>query len=140
MVSEVLKRNDYPENVINKCIKDVKIKMGLLRNTQENNDTRNKSEQPPTKKSYLCLPYVSEQHKRKTMYILRKTKQLGSTKVTFTPEKKLSELLVSSKLQHVMLNLRKNVTNVTTHVCQNLYVMNSNAPFAGTTMMGRRVE
>ena len=105
MVSEILKRNNYPENVIQKCIKDVKIKMGLLQSNQKNNNV-NKNDLKSTKKSFLCLPYVSEQHKRKTMYILRKNNLLESTKVTFTPGKKLSEVLVSSKLLPTACNAK----------------------------------
>ena len=40
-------------------------------------------------KSFLCLPYVNEQHKRKVLTILRKNKLLATTKVSFTPGKKV---------------------------------------------------
>ena len=52
---------------------------------QKEKETGSNIENTQDQKSFLCLPYVNEQHKRKVLTILRKNKILANTKVSFAP-------------------------------------------------------
>ena len=77
-IIEVLRRNAYPETIIDKIHKKAIEKTA----NQNNNQLESKD------KLHLFLPYVNEQHKRKVYTILTKNNLLTSTKVTFKPDKK----------------------------------------------------
>ena len=74
-ISQTLKRNEYPDHIVNRLIKQV-----IADDTKEKNSSTQK-----IKKYYLTLPYISEQLCRNVFYTLRKQQLLDVTKVTFTP-------------------------------------------------------
>ena len=126
-IIEVLKRNAYPETIIDKI-----HKKAIEKTTNQNNN-----QLEPKDKLHLCLPYVNEQHKRKVYTILRKNNLLTSTKVTFKPDKKLKNILTRSVLQPTKCNSKstrtccvcdsqcmiKNIVyKLTCTICHNIYV------------------
>ena len=95
-----MKRNDYPDGVINSLIKQVFSNKKKTKDQQEN----------PKKSYYLTLPYVDEKLCRKVFYILRKQDLLEMTKVTFTPGRKLKEVLTRSCLKPTKCNNQSHTT------------------------------
>ena len=76
-ILDVLRRNAYPETIVDK----------IHKKAIEKATNQNDSQLELKDKLHLCLPYVNEQHKRKVYTILRKNNLLTSTKLTFKPDK-----------------------------------------------------
>ena len=96
-ITEMLKRNDFPDHVVSKLV-------------QETLKCQEKDRQPKVNANiaYLCLPYINEQTCRKVYYTLRKHQLLESTRVTFTSGQRLMDLLTKSSLQHTKCNKQSN--------------------------------
>ena len=97
-IKDMLKNNDFPEHVITQLHQ---------RATTKPTDTTSKI---GDKRQYLCLPYISEQHKRKVYQIMRNNNLLESTKITFKPDNKLKDILTRSALQPTQCNKQSNKT------------------------------
>ena len=92
----MLMDNGYPEDVLDKALREVKDSMQNPRvNTAEKDDQQ--------RITYLCLPYISEANCRQVYYILRKNNLFENTKVTFKPSNKLKDILTSTKLKHTKI-------------------------------------
>ena len=57
--------NEYPEEVLDKALSEVRYGLQNPRVKPETEDQKGTT--------YLCLPYISEAHCRQIYYILRKT-------------------------------------------------------------------
>ena len=90
--------NDYPEEVVKKLTKQVL------------EDRRSKKDMENKKMYYLILPYIDEKLCRKVFYILRKQQLLATTRVIFTPGKKLKDTLTKSSLLPTKCNKKNDNT------------------------------
>ena len=96
-IRQMLMDNGYPEDVLDKALREVKDSMQNPKvNTAEKDDQQ--------RITYLCLPYISEANCRQVYYILRKNNLFENTKVTFKPSNKLKDILTSTKLKHTKCN------------------------------------
>ncbi len=95
-IKEMLKDNDFPDNIIQKLHKEA------------SKDRKAHTERKDMQ--YLCLPYVDEQHKRKVYQILRTNNLLDNTKVTFLPDNKLKDTLSKSALRTTKCNKQSDST------------------------------
>ena len=95
-VRKMLGENGYPEEVLDKALREVRY---AIQNPQVKPDGDDQQ-----RRTYLCLPYVSEANCRQVHYILRKNNLLKNTKVTFTPGQKLKDTLTSTKLKPTKCN------------------------------------
>ena len=83
--------NEYPEEVLDKALSEVRYGLQNPRVKPETEDQKGTT--------YLCLPYISEAHCRQIYYILRKNNLFKNTRVTFKPGDKLKDILTSTKLK-----------------------------------------
>jgi hypothetical protein len=93
-ISSMLQRNDYPDVVVKKLISQV----------LDDDKIEQKKIEQNSKIYYLILPYMDEQLCRKVFYILRKQGLLETTRVVFTPGRKLKDVLTKSSLHHTKCN------------------------------------
>ena len=101
-ISQMLIQNEYPKNVVDKLLQDFK---------NESLTKHNKI----TPKSYLCLPFISEQCSRKVYTYLRKEGLINDVRVIFKPGKTLKEKLVTTKIIPTKCN-KQNID--TCNICQ----------------------
>ncbi len=94
-IVNMLRKNDYPDNVINKLVGQSKTNNCSTQEVDKGNERVN---------TYLSLPYIDEQTCRKVYYALRTNKLLENTKVSFTSGKRLVDSLTKSSLQHTQCN------------------------------------
>ena len=94
-VSQLLMKNSYPKDVIDKILKSMKNDL-----QKENREKEHKQ------KSYLCLPYVDEQCSRKVYSTLRKEDLLKDVRVIFKPGRTLKQSLVATKMLPTKCNKR----------------------------------
>ena len=66
MVSEILKRNHYSGTVIQKCIKDIKIKMVVLQSNKKNDYSSSKNKNQIKNYFYFFRMIVSSTNKKAT--------------------------------------------------------------------------
>ena len=106
-IERMLSENGYPTEVITSIVREVQ--------SEKLNKAHDIS--PPeivntekVDKQYLCLPYVSEQHKRKVYTILRKNDMLKNTRVIFKPGNKLKNHLTRTALNPTQCNRRSEKT------------------------------
>jgi len=95
-IAEMLRKNDFPEATITDLTSKArsKISMPLSPSTPKDKD----------KLYYLTLPYINEPHKRKVHQILRKNGLLEHTRLSFTHDPNLKEILTRSALRNTPCN------------------------------------
>ena len=95
-IRTMLLDNEYPEEVLDKALSEVRYGLQNPRVKPETEDQKGTT--------YLCLPYISEAHCRQIYYILRKNNLFKNTRVTFKPGDKLKDILTSTKLKPTKCN------------------------------------
>jgi hypothetical protein len=106
-ISGMLGKNNYPADKINKLVKRAEARQAEVRQADKDTNNNNNTKHM---KYVLRLPYIGEQHKRKTLAILKKSGWLEDTRVCFQPDKKLKELLSRSALLPTSCNKQSDRT------------------------------
>ena len=95
-IRDMLISNSFPPNIVNSLVKETAAADTQIKLKEGNKDL------------YLCLPFVDEQHKRKTYQILRQNNLLDKVRVTFRPDRSLKDTLTRSALCKTPCNKQSN--------------------------------